>query len=148
MPSRPYKCLKDILVDPEKDFQDSKMYTMECTINLFDVDNFCEVNNDLEGFKDDIKRTLVYLPEGRCWIIRVSYREFNDMILQIKKDYQLLDDRSMTPPDKIAYKGPIQTSGATTKAFMAVTFHRKGYEPKSYEDFAYHTIFHNIYPMN
>jgi hypothetical protein len=146
-PSRPYKCLKDIVTDA------GQMYTVEVTVNLFEVDNYCEVNNELEGIKDDIKRTIVYLPEGRAFILRVSYKEFDAMIMQLKEDYQLLDTRSILQPDKIRYKGYIKISGACKKSFMVATFHRKDYElqgntENDFQEFAYHALFNYIYPMN
>jgi hypothetical protein len=146
-PSRPYKCLKDIVDDA------GRIHTGELTLNLFDVDNWAEASNELEGIKDDIKRTIVYLPDQRAFIIRVSYKEFDAMMLELKKDYQMLDERSMTPPDKTAYKGFIKATGATKKSFMVVTFHRKDYQLKGntendFEEFRYHALFNYIYPMN
>lgn len=152
-PSRPYKCIKDVFVDSENNYGTAKMYSMECTINLFEVNNYCEVSNELEGFKDDHKRTLVYLPEGRCFMIRVSYKEFDAIILQLKDDYKLLDNRSMIRPDKEVYKGFIKATGASKKQFMVCTFHRKGYTlwgngERDFEDFRYHALFNYTYPMN
>lgn len=147
-PSRPYKCLKDVFNDDT-----GKAYTMEVTLNLFEIDNWSECSNELEGFKDEVKRTIVYLPEGRAFILRVRYGEFDAMMLQLKKDYQMLDERSMNPSDKLHYKGFIKLSGVSTSTFMATTFHRKDYRlkgrsQKDFDDFAYHALFHNIYSMS
>lgn len=146
-PSRPYKCIRDIV---DEHGVTHKLYM---TINLFDVDNFCECSNTLEGFKDDIKRTTVFLSDGKCFILRVAYKDFDALNMQIKEDYQMLDGRSMVPPDKVRYKGFIRTTGATKKNFMVVTFHRKDYElkgctEKDFQEFAYHALFNYTYPMN
>jgi hypothetical protein len=146
-PSRPYKCLRDI-VDNE-----GKLFSSQITINLFDIDNWSECVNELEYIDDDIKRTIAYLPEGRAFILRISYKDFDSMMIQMKADYNMLDDRSINPPDKIKYKGYIQTSAAIKPQFMVVTFHRKGYElkgrsEKDFQEFAHNALFNYIYPMN
>lgn len=141
--SRPYKCIKDIIDDDT-----GKMFTVDFTLNLFDVTNWCECSNELDNIKDNIKRTVVFIEGGTSHIIRVPYKEFDTIVLQLKKDYQMLDDRSMVPPDRVKYKGFIQSQGTSRKDMLAVTFHRQGFIPKDYEDFVYHHLFSNINPMN
>lgn len=147
-PSRPYKCVKDIIDDDS-----GRMFTVNFTLNLFDVNNWCECNNELDNIKDDVKRTVVFLEGGTTHIIRVSYKEFDAIILQLKDDYKLLDNRSMIRPDKEVYKGFIKATGASKKQFMVCTFHRKGYKlwgnsERDFEDFRYHALFNYTYPMN
>lgn len=123
------------------------MHSMETTINLLDVDSWCECNNALEGFKDTLPRVLAYFP-NYTFILRVSYKDFDALMLQVKKDYNVLDDRSINLPDRQAYKGLIQANVTSRSDMLAVTFHRKGFIPKDYEDFVYHHLFSNINPMN
>lgn len=142
IPLRPYKCLKDI-----PDENTGKLYTMMQTINLFDVVRWCECSNDLEGIKDNINRTIVST-EMTSFIFRVSYHEFDGIMEQLYKQFDLYDSRSLIKPDRLNYQGFIQAKGSSNKEMLAVTFHRKGYEPTDFNDFAFHAIFSNINPMN
>lgn len=140
-PSRPYKVLKDIVTDI------GEVYTSWMTLNLFECDNWEECSNQLEGFKDDIKRTIVRIGE-RTFIIQANYKAFDNMMIQLKADYGMLDNRSLIPPDKIGYQGFISLKGAEANHILTVTFIRKDFQPQNYEEFAYHAIFTQAIPMS
>jgi hypothetical protein len=140
---REYKTIRDFVSEKTK-----KVCSVKATINLFDIKSWEETDNEEAGFFDNIKRTFIIEKSGAGTDIRVSYDEFTKIMESLYSEYGLLDRQSLKKSDRQIYSGPIKVNFSSQPDKLSVTFHRKGFQPRSFEDAVFNCLFSNVTPMN
>lgn len=154
-PFRKYEC--------KVDWINEKTGRLECTIttiNLFNVEEWTTVDNSAFGIEDNIERCMVVFSNDQAYKLRVSYKEFTNMMDAFLKETRLLDDRSMhfknnkpadpppVPPMMLTYKGPIDVKFSIGRMNMACGFFPKGFHAKSFEDAMKNSLFSSMTTFN
>jgi hypothetical protein len=94
------------------------VYEFAKVFNLFDVDSYSEPNNELEGFQDEIKRTIVVLNTDKSYIIVVPFQKFDEVFTEAMKDSQLMDLTADKKKDKMPFEAKYKYSGAIKHTFV------------------------------
>jgi len=108
-----YSCLSTYFDENTK-----TVYEFAEVFNLFDVDSYSEPNNELEGFQDEIKRTIVVLNTGKSYIIVVPFQKFDEVFTEAMKDSQLMDLTADKKKDKMPFEAKYKYSGAIKHTFV------------------------------
>lgn len=151
---RKYKSLADII-----NIDTNMIECSSVVFNLLNVEEYSDVDNSVYGYKDNIKRTEVYLNTNSSYRLRVSFQEFEKVMDSFLSDYELLDDRSIKKKDNIKnalieitpnseYNGPMTFSFITIKNKVLANAYPKGFIPKTIEEAIEHVLFTNITPLS
>jgi len=114
----------------------NKCISQKRVINLFEVDSWIEVDNESEGFKDKVKRTLVVNSFNSSFFFETSFDEFDSLMDEVLADARLLDDRADKKKEdpipfeaKWKYKGDVKHRFKEAGTIIACSVLPVGYNP-------------------
>jgi hypothetical protein len=108
-----YSCLATWFDEDTK-----KIHTFTKVFNLFDVDSYLDAKNELEGFQDNVKRTVVDFNNGKAVCIVVPFEEFDSIFTEAMKDSQLMDLTAGKKKEQMPFEAKYKYSGAIKYTFV------------------------------
>lgn len=118
-----------------------KVYSFIKVFNLYEIETYGDCNNELDGFNDKVKRTILSLQNNTSFIIHVPFEYFDEIYTEMMLENNLMDvsldkkKENLIPFEaKWSYSGPIKYDFTRKESYITCKVFPKNYNSVSKSD--------------